>query len=248
MTLNRINPATGTRPFPQFAAVGEKSYAGNSNFHALQVSLKRSFTHGFLWQTQYQYSKAITDASVGAGETVAIENISCRACDRSVSPYDAPQSITNSAVYQLPFGTRRRFMHGGLAGRLFGGWELSGLFTTRNGLPNLAPGVSIIPAGGQTISQWWNIAAFAVPAAKTWGNSGRYLGRAPGVATLNTALEKRFPIREHLRASFRAEAFNTLNHAILSAPAANISTPATFGKITASSSPRRLQAMFRVEF
>ena len=270
MTLNRINPATGTRPFPQFAAVGEKSYAGNSNFHALQVSLKRSFTHGFLWQTQYQYSKAITDASVGAGETVAIENISCRACDRSVSPYDAPQSITNSAVYQLPFGTERRFLHGGLAGRLFGGWDLSGLFTARTGLPvnivvtrsasvmpdgvssnqrpNLAPGVSIIPAGGQTINQWWNIAAFAVPAAKTWGNSGRYLGRAPGVATLNTALEKRFPIREHLRASFRAEAFNTLNHAILSAPAANISTPSTFGKITASSSPRRFQVMFRVEF
>jgi hypothetical protein len=270
MTYNLINPATGVRYYPQFAAVGAKANYGNSNFNALQVSVKRSFSTGFLWQTQYQWAKAITDASVGAGETVGVENISCRACDRSVSPYDARQNITNSAVYQLPFGTGRRFLHSGLAGRLIGGWDLSGLLLARTGLPvnivvtrsasqmldgissnqrpNLVPGVSIIPAGGQTTAQWWNIAAFTVPAKNTWGNSGRYLGRAPGIFTLNTALEKRFPVREHLRASFRAEAFNVANHAILSAPAANISTPATFGVITSSSSPRRIQLMFRVEF
>jgi hypothetical protein len=199
-----------------------------------------------------------------------VEDLSCRACDRSVSPYDARQNITNSAVYQLPFGTGRRFLHGGLAARLIGGWDLSGTLMARTGLPvnivvtrsasqmldgissnqrpNLVSGVSIIPAGGQTITQWWNIAAFAVPAKNTWGNSGRYLGRAPGMSTLNTALEKRFPVREHLNASFRAEAFNLANHAILSAPAGNISTAATFGTITSSSSPRRLQVMFRMEF
>jgi hypothetical protein len=65
---------------------------------------------------------------------------------------------------------------------------------------------------------------------------------------MNAALEKRFPIRESWSASFRAEAFNLLNHAILNAPAANISTPATFGRITGSSNPRKIQLMFRVEF
>jgi hypothetical protein len=269
-TLNRINPAIGARPFPQFAGVGQKRNDGNSNFNALQVSLKRSFQHGFLWQTQYQWSKGITDASVGAGEGVAVENLSCRACDRSVSPYDVRHNIMNSAVYQLPFGTGRRFLHGGLAGRLIGGWDLSGTGLARTGLPvnivvtrsasqmldgvssnqrpDLVPGVSIIPAGGQTITQWWNIAAFAVPAKNTWGNSGRFLGHAPGFYELNSALEKRFPVHEHWNASFRAEAFNLFNHAILNAPAANISTPATFGKITGSSTPRRIQLMFRVEF
>jgi hypothetical protein len=269
-TLNRINPATGARPFPQFAGVGQKRNDANSNFNALQVSLKRSFQHGFLWQTQYQWSKGITDASVGAGEGVAVENLSCRACDRSVSPYDVRHNIINSAVYQLPFGTGRRFLHGGLAGRLIGGWDLSGTLMARTGLPvnivvtrsasqmldgvssnqrpDLVPGVSIIPAGGQTINQWWNIAAFAVPAKNTWGNSGRYIARAPGFYETNAALEKRFPVHEHWNASFRAEAFNLLNHAILNAPAANISTPATFGKITGSSTPRRIQLMFRVEF
>ncbi|MBZ5625889.1 MAG: hypothetical protein LAQ69_45450 [Acidobacteriia bacterium] len=51
-----------------------------------------------------------------------------------------------------------------------------------------------------------------------------------------------------MSASFRADAFNLLNHAILNAPAANISTAATFGRITGSSNPRKLQLMFRVEF
>src|ERR1035441_5823002 len=68
MTYNLINPATGARYYPQFAAVGVKANYGNSNFNALQVSVKRSFSTGFLWQTQYQWAKAITDASVGAAQ------------------------------------------------------------------------------------------------------------------------------------------------------------------------------------
>jgi len=117
-----------------------------------------------------------------------------------------------------------------------------------NQRPDLVPGVSIIPAGGQTITQWWNIAAFAIPAKNTWGTSGRFIGRAPGFYEINAALEKKFPVRENLSGSFRAEAFNLFNHAILNAPAAAVTTPATFGRITGSSNPRKIHLMFRVEF
>jgi hypothetical protein len=91
-----------------------------------------------------------------------------------------------------------------------------------NQRPDLVAGASIIPAGGQTINQWWNLAAFAVPAKNTWGNLGHNIGRAPG--------------------------FYILNHAILNAPPANVAAPATFGRITGSGNPRKLQLMFRVEF
>ena len=267
---NLIDPATGKRPLSQFGQFGIKHNDANSNFHALQVSLNRSFTHGFLWSTEYQWSHGIADGSVGAGEGIAVENANCRACDRSSSSFDVRHNFVANAVYQLPFGSGRRFLHGGVAGRLLGGWDLSGVGLARTGLPvnivvtrsasvmldgnsgnqrpDLVPGASIIPAAGQTIGQWWNIAAFAVPARNTWGNSGRFLGRAPGFWEMNSALEKRFSVREHLNASFRAEAFNLLNHAILNAPPANISSPATFGKINGSSNPRKMQLMFRVEF
>jgi hypothetical protein len=181
-----------------------------------------------------------------------------------------PNNFVTSAVYQLPFGIHRRFLKSGLAGRLIGGWDLSGIGMARNGLPvnivvtrsaaalpdgvasnqrpDLVPGVSIIPAGGQTTSQYWNIAAFSVPAAKTWGNLGRFAGRGPGFYTINAALEKRFPVTERLSGSFRAEVFNLFNRAILNNPAANIATLATFGRITGSSGQRNVQLMFRVEF
>ena len=267
---NLIDPATGKRPLTQFGQFGIKHNDANSNFNALQVSLLRSFTHGFLWQTQYQWSHGIADGSIGAGEGIAVENVSCRACDRSSTSFDVRHNFVASAVYQLPFGTGRHYLRHGMAGRLIGGWDLSGTGLARTGLPvnivvtrsaanmldgnaanqrpDLLPGASISPAGGQTINQWWNIAAFAVPAKNTWGNSGRFIARAPGFYEMNTALEKRFPVHESLSASFRAEAFNLLNHAILNAPPANISTPATFGRIVGSSNPRKIQLMFRVEF
>ena len=267
---NLIDPATGKRPLTAFGQFGIKHNDANSNFHALQASLNRSFTRGFLWQAQYQWSHGIADGSVGAGEGIAVENVSCRACDRSSSPFDIRHNLSANAVYQLPFGAGRHYLHGGLAGRLVGGWDLSGTASARTGLPvnivvsrsasnmldgnasnqrpDLISGVPLIPAGGQTITGWWNLAAFAVPAKNTWGTSGRFLGRAPGFYEMNAALEKRFPIHEHWSASFRAEAFNLMNHAILNAPAANISTPATFGRITGSSNPRKIQLMFRLEF
>ena len=87
-----------------------------------------------------------------------------------------------------------------------------------------------------------------MPAAKTWGNLGRYIGRGQASIPSTRALEKKFPVTERLTGSFLIEAFNLFNHWILNNPAANIATPATFGRITGSSGQRNLQLMFRVEF
>ena len=77
----------------------------------------------------------------------------------------------------------------------WGGWSLSGVNSFHTGLPlnvtitrkatatpdgntsNQRPdyvvGVSPIPAGGQSINDWINIAAFATPANGAFGNVGR---------------------------------------------------------------------------
>src|SRR5262249_10628585 len=82
-TVNLIDPVTGTRPLAGFSSFGLKTNDGNSTFHALQFSLQRKLSRGLLWQTQYMWSHAITDASIGAGESTAIQNMACRGCDRS---------------------------------------------------------------------------------------------------------------------------------------------------------------------
>jgi hypothetical protein len=274
---NLINPLTGTRPLPTFGEFNQKGNNGNANFHSLQVSLRRALTSGWLWETQYMWSHAMSDNGFGAGQYPHIENFACIKCSYSDSDIDVRHSFSANSVYQLPFGPGKPFLHsGGVVGKLVGGWELSGIASatsgrpidilvdrsptdlpdgnTRNQRPDLAPGVSIYPAH-QTINNWFNPAAFAVPAVGTWGNLGRNVGRGPGYYEIDTALEKETAITERLAVKFRAEAFNVLNHPIYGDPASDISS-ASFGVITTPlntgatgiGTPRRLQFMLRLEF
>ncbi len=275
--VNRIDPLTGLRPLPDFGEFNQKANHGNSNFHSLQVSLKRSLTSGWLWETQYMWSHALSDNGFGAGQYPGIENYACIKCSYSDSDIDVRHSFSANSVYELPFGPGKRFLNShGVAGRLVGGWELSGVATAtsgrpidiqvdrnpsdlpdgnaRNQRPDLVPGMSIYPAH-QTINNWFNPAAFAVPAVGTWGNLGRNVGRGPGYYEIDTALEKETAIREQVALKFRVEAFNVLNHPTYGDPASDISS-ASFGVITSVlnsgatgiGTPRRIQFMLRLVF
>jgi hypothetical protein len=282
-TVNLIDPTTGKRPLSQFSQFGLKANDANDSFNALQVSLERRLTNGLLWQTQYMWSHGIADASIGAGESVSFQNMACRECDRSDSPYDIRHTMTSNVVYQLPFGEGRRFLNQhGFASAVLGGWEASGIITARTGIPvnitlsrptsalpdgnnssqrpNLVPGVSIY-AADQTINNWFNPAAFAIPAPGTWGNLGRNVARGPGYSEFDVALQKQFTLTERLRLNFRAEIFNLFNQPIYANPSGSLgSNPAdpsgSFGKITSilntgavgTGTPREAQLALRLVF
>jgi hypothetical protein len=171
-----------------------------------------------------------------------------------------------------------------------GGWDLSGIFMARSGepvnititrkanvmqdgitsgqRPDMIPGVSLYPAGGSTLNNWFNFAAFAVPAKYTWGNAPRYLGRGPGNYEVDTALSKRTALFERGGLTFRAEAFNLFNHPMFATPSGGLGSVTTdstgkitavnpnFGKITSiintgatgTGTPRRLQLSLRLDF
>jgi hypothetical protein len=276
-SINLIDPATGKRPLSQFSQFGLKANDSNNSFNALQFSLQRRFVHGFLWQTQYMWSHGITDGSIGAGESVTFQNMSCRACDRSDAPFDIRHTMTSNAIYQLPIGPGHSLLNGhGLASTLFGGWELSGLSTASSGRPvnitikrspsqlpdgntgsqrpDLVPGQSIY-AANQTINNWFNPAAFVLPAKGTWGNLGRYAARGPGYYEIDTALQKKFKLSERFGLNVRAEAFNLFNHPIYANPSGNSSSGA-FGHITSilntgavgTGTPRRVEFAARLDF
>jgi hypothetical protein len=223
------------------------------------------------------WSHGITDASIGSGESVAIENMSCRACDRSSTNIDVRHNATINGVYQLPFGQGKQFLSGsGLASRILGGWEIAGIASARTGLPvnitmtrkaaalldgntsnqrpNYVAGQSIY-AANQTIDNWFNRAAFAAPANGTWGNLGRYAASGPGAYEIDSSLQKRFKITERLGLNFRAAAFNLMNHPQFSKPNGN-SSSSGFGRITSiintgavgSGAPRRIEFMIRADF
>jgi hypothetical protein len=275
--VNLIDPATGTRPLAGFSQFGLKANDANDSFNAMQISLQRRFVSGFSWQTQYMWSHGIADGSIGSGTSVSFENMACRVCDRSDSPIDVRQTMTSNAIYELPFGPGRRYLNGhGLMANAFGGWQLSGIATASTGRPvnitikrkpgalldgntssqrpDLVPGVSIYPAD-QTIDNWFNPAAFATPAAGTWGDLGRNIGRGPGYYEIDTALQKRFRLNERFGLNVRAEAFNLFNHPIFDSPSGNLSSSG-FGQITSilntgavgTGTPRRVEFAMRLDF
>jgi hypothetical protein len=283
-TVNLIDPTTGKRPLAGFGSFGLKTNDGNDNFNSLQVSMQRRFVRGLLFQMNYMWSHGITDASIGSGEAVSIQDMACRACDRSSTNIDVRHNMTANAIYELPFGRGKQFLTGDTASKILGGWELAGISTVRSGLPvnitmtrkagdlpdgntsgqrpNLIPGVPIY-AANQTIHNWFNPAAFALPAKGTWGNAGRYIANGPGMFEIDSSLQKRFRITEKLAFNFRAAAYNLLNHPVFKIPSGSIgsltgSSPVSgsFGRITSinntgavgTGAPRRIEFMLRAEF
>jgi hypothetical protein len=277
---NIINPATGLRPYPQYGEIELRAKDGDSDFDAMQLSVKRYLARGWLVTGNYMWSHAINDGSLGSGvEDDFPENVSCRRCERASSDQDARQSFTAASVYELPFGAGRAWLSGGgVLGKLFGGWELSGVAGGRTGLPvnitvdrsaavmpdgnsanqrpNYVEGVSLMPAGGSTPNLWINPAAFAVPAPETWGNLGKNAFRGPALWQIDIALQKRIAVRERMALVLRGEVFNALNRAQYGNPLADISAPTTFGRITTlvnttpvgSGTPRQIEIAARLVF
>jgi hypothetical protein len=102
-----------------------------------------------------------------------------------------------------------------------------------------------VPAN-QSIANWINAAAFAVPANDTWGNAGRNLIRGPGFVQLDMGLTKTFRVTERVTTDFRAEAFNVANRAQFGDPNGNFSSP-SFGKSPPPSTTDRPPAAARRE-
>jgi hypothetical protein len=197
------------------------------------------------------------------------QNIGCQWCEWADSSIDARHVFTSNFAYEIPF--RRD-------SRLLGGWQLSGVATARTGLPinvtvtrratdmpdgntlspqrpDLVPGVPLYLDYGAT-GRYLNIAAFALPAPGTWGNLGRNALRAPGLFQVDLALTKTIPVSGRVGVHIGLQTFNIFNRPQLAPPAANISSPANFGRITSLvnsspvgvGTPRQMQLMMRMEF
>ena len=93
-----------------------------------------------------------------------------------------------------------------------------------------------------------NPAAFAAPAAFTFGNAGRNSVVGPGMQTMDLALDRNFIVTERVNLQFRAEFFNAFNHTNLGIPNRFVNTP-QFGTITETATPNReIQFSVRLSF
>jgi len=253
--VNLIDPATGTRPNPNFGQVSWRGNKDSSSYNGLSLSLKRSFSRGFLISANYMWSHEIDDGSDGSGDgdSLVAENVACQTCERASGIWDARHVFNANVIYELPFGRGQEFLsEPGFWSAVAGNWEVTSTFMARTGFPvnvlvnrssssvpdgntndqrpDLVPGVSLTPPGGATIAQWTNPAAFAVPADGTFGDAPRDLLRGPGAWQMDFGVGKHILLTERAKLEFRCEFFNIFNHPQYGLPQATFGVPG-FGSI-----------------
>ena len=239
---------------------------GLSSYNGLEVDVNHRFQHGFQLRGVYTWSKNLDDGtawntSVGANAPAFVEFPSRPKLDWGPASTDVRNLAVINGTYDLPLGRNSA----GLARTTLQGWSISGIATLQDGFP-FTPQLGYNPTnngdsrnpirpsvnpefhgkvieGGPT--QYFNPLAFINPAAGTYGNSSRNSLSGPGFSNLDTSLRKDTQITEGLRAQFRAEFFNVLNHTNFGTPnevvysAAGTTPSPTAGVITSTASTSR---------
>jgi hypothetical protein len=231
--INRRDPVTQVRPlssnFGDIFVVGDYP---QSNYNAMQVTLRRNFAKGLRFNANYTWSHAIDDV-VGFFKDYQDEN-NARA-ERASSDQDVRHNFTMDAGYDLPL---RDWLNGG-PGWLVDGWQLNTITQIRSGLPvnvtrqgGVFGGFSFRPdvvAGVDTRCPnysvpecQFNVAAFSNPGDGVFGNAGRNILRGPGFAQVDFSVFKNTRLTERSSLQFRAEIFNLFNHANFADPSGGL--------------------------
>jgi hypothetical protein len=126
-------PVQPRRPLPNYGGVSVLQSSGSSIYHGLLSRIQRRFSSGLSFLASYTYSHAIDDSS---GGNVAQDARNLKA-DRGSADFDARQRLVASYVYELPFGSGKRFGNEwmGVLNTVLGGWEVSGITAFQAGRP-----------------------------------------------------------------------------------------------------------------
>jgi hypothetical protein len=247
---------------------------GNSDFNALEASLKRQLSHGLMYTVSYTWSHNMADwvDNLTGGSTP--QNAYNYAAEMSNSTQDVRQRLVGSATWELPIGEGGMvFNNSGIASRLIGHWQANAIVSLQTGIPfdvtapdssdtgsnhasypncagNPFTGTSGNYVGSNAPGSYLNYAAFTQPAAGTFGNCTPRAIHGPGIEQEDLALFKSFPLGGTRKFQFRAEFFNAFNHPSFANPGADISTGASgFGRSTATTTnPREIQLVGKFFF
>lgn len=240
-------PAGTKKANPAIANTWTWFSEGVSTYNALQVDLRRRFSHGLTLRGSYTFSKALDDGD-SLNQTTAnnapglVSNPLNLAADKGLATFDVRNIGVVNLLYELPFGRGRQFgsAYEGWTGSLIGGWALSSIITAQSGFP-ITPQLSYNPSNtgdtrnpvrpflnpdftGKVVTsnpnQWFNPAAFIAPPSTSGfaGDLGRNTYIGPGLATWDFSVLKDTKLRERLALQFRAEIFNLLDRANFNTP------------------------------
>jgi hypothetical protein len=262
--------------------VGQINYlphSAQSNYHALYVRAEKRFTKGLSVLQAYTWSKAITNApqfrnagGIGGSENSPAQDSYNLSAERGLASFHLGQRGVTTFVYDLPFGAKGKYVTQGVASKVLGGLQFSGVYTMQTGFPftinvrgdsanvgagtggifvrpNAAYGVSPVLSGDErSTERFFNTAAFLTPPQYTYGNVGRNTVIGPGLTNFDMVVMKSVPVMEKVNLQLRFEAFNVANHSNYNIVGRIINDPLTFGKVQSQLDPRQLQLGAKVTF
>lgn len=124
-------------PNPAGGAIDVMVNEANFNYNSLQVELRKRFSQGLYFQANYTFAKNLTNA-IGTGQTLfepLLDN-NRPELEYSRADFDIRHVFNFNGIYQLPFGSGKRFLnYGGIVDKIFGGWEFSGIVQWTSGSP-----------------------------------------------------------------------------------------------------------------
>jgi hypothetical protein len=266
-----INRETGARPNPVLGAPGGY-YIDNSQtsrYNALQTSIRKRFGNRYSFDVHYTLSKgtATQGGDVGAYYQGDFEDFTQDffnpEADRGPTISDARHRLNADVIYELPrFEGRHPLLR-----HAVGGWEVSGIVSSRSGERLLITQPSGIPnsrpdfVGGNAVLPDWrgtrlylNRDAFALvptsPLTRATLRPGTVKPdqvRGPATWVVDGTLAKSFVLRQQMKLQLRADMFNLLNRVNYSGPDTNILS-AFFGQIRSAGSARTTQIGARFSF
>jgi hypothetical protein len=249
-------------PVPNYGTVTSFQSGALSNYHGLNAIARVRFGRSLTAQFNYTWSHAIDEVSNGGlftyGDSLLgqINPLSLRTNNYGNADYDIRHNINANWVYSPSWRFANHFLNAAL-----GGWQWSGKFFWRTGLPfSVTDGNSALGNGGGTILGQY-IGGTAQP--NSCGESANYLGtgtclnaaafvnagdpaftgytawpaqtrnqfRGPHYLDVDMALFKTFRLTERFSLGLGMQGFNVFNHPNFGQPD-SVLGDSTFGQIT----------------
>jgi hypothetical protein len=145
-----INP-NYMRPYGGYYSIIMEDPSGASRYNALQLSWNRRFQNGLSWGLAYTYSSAYDD---GTRNGTILANAYDRRAMWGPSNNNTPHILVINYIYEIPFLKGNR----SLAGKLLGGWSISGVSQFQAGKPTgITTSDDFAGVAAGSGAQYWNV-------------------------------------------------------------------------------------------
>jgi carboxypeptidase family protein len=259
------------RPYSQYQQIlAVRRPYGDSEYQSMTVRIEKRYSKGFTMSLAYTLSKLIASTAESntwvVGPSDALFDVNY---NRGIEANDAPHRLVIAHLWELPFGSGKPYLSRGIAARVVGGWQFSGITVLQAGRPILitAPqNTGILDfnytngranrlhtgvLSNPTRQHWFDTSAFTAAPAFTFPTDSLSQPdlRTPWTNAWNWSLFKNNRFKERYNVQFRAEFYNIFNHPQFDCrnACADLTNP-TYGQITEGGGNRNIQFGLRLLF